>query len=227
MMQNSMQILRLCPLFDHADKDILEAWCREITIQPKQYYPDEIIHMQGDPYDSLIVLLEGRVTAQFQDSSGKVMLVETMQAPEAVATAVIYSQEAFLPVMLLADSRVRLLRIPRDALTKLFQQDTAVMMNYLRDMGDKLIFLAEKVRLMRFSTLRQKLASYILHLQDIYNKQQFSFVYSREKMAEMFGVERPSLSRELSRIAEDGLISLKGRHVSVLQPVQLRDILED
>ena len=39
--------------------------------------------------------------------------------------------------------------------------------------------------------------------------------YSRERLAELFGVTRPSLSRVLGEMANEGIVALAGRRVAV------------
>ena len=39
--------------------------------------------------------------------------------------------------------------------------------------------------------------------------------YSRERLAELFGVARPSLSRVLGEMASEGIVALAGRRVAV------------
>ncbi|MCF7953459.1 MAG: Crp/Fnr family transcriptional regulator [Spirochaetales bacterium] len=226
-MNYTVQLLLLCPLFDHVERKHIEEWCQEFPLSPVVYHQDEVIHFQGDAYEDLIVLLEGKANARFQDYSGKIMRVETLQAPEAVAAAILFSREAILPVMLIAESKVRLLRIPKKRLLSLFQREPVIMENYLRDMGDKVAFLADKIRLIQFSTLKQKLAGYLLFLRDSQKRDSLKLLYSREKLAEMFGVERPSLSRELSRMNDEGLLEVKGREILITDLESLKGLLEE
>ncbi len=214
-----------CPLFKQADNRVLQQWLDALTLACERYEQNQVINFQGDAYDQLKVLISGRVSAQFQDYSGKVMRVETLEAPEAVATAVLFSREQKLPVTLVAETEVSLVRISKKALLNLMQRDISVLENLLTDMGDRLVFLAEKARLLRFSNLRQKIASYLLSLFTSMSRT-VELPYTREKLAEMFGVERPSLSRELSRMDEEGIISLDGKRVTVPRIEDLEEILD-
>ena len=98
--------------------------------------------------------------------------------------------------------------------------------NTLRDMGDRLVFLAEKVRYIRFATLRQKVCSYLLQLRNRSSSNEVTLPYTREKLAEMFGVERPSLSRELSRMVNEGIITIEGKIITLCDEEYLMDCLE-
>jgi CRP/FNR family transcriptional regulator len=45
---------------------------------------------------------------------------------------------------------------------------------------------------------------------------------SRQEMAEATGISREALSRALSRLAQDGILELEGKRVTVLKPADLR-----
>ena len=44
---------------------------------------------------------------------------------------------------------------------------------------------------------------------------------TREGLAEFLGVTRPSVSRELMKMQDDGLIEIKGRKIYVLDPAEI------
>ena len=130
------------------------------------------------------------------------------------------------PVTLEADTDVKAAIITRAGLTRVFQSEPQVLNRYLREMGDKVIFLAEKVRLAELAGIRQRFADYILRLRNRFHSNELILPLSREKLAEMFGSARPSVSREISRMCDEGLISVSGKAVTILQPEKLRNLLE-
>lgn len=88
--------------------------------------------------------------------------------------------------------------------------------------GTRIQFLSERLRLTRFATLRQRIADWLVRqaqsnleglpaqpLKVLKAHVEPSF----EKMADLMGVERPSLSRELSHMRDDGLIEIEGRMI--------------
>jgi len=214
------------PLFEGADKDAVAAWLETLGGHCETYSTGQILCFQGDVYDRLILLIQGSAAAQFQDASGKIMRVETLHAPEAVASAVVFSTEQILPVTLTAEQDLRLYRVKTEDLLTLLQKDQQVLKNLLQDMGDRLAFLAEKARFLRFSTLREKTAGYLLQLSDRSRDAAVKLPYTREKLAEMFGVERPSLSREFSKMVNEGLITIEGRNVTILDREELRECID-
>ncbi len=73
--------------------------------------------------------------------------------------------------------------------------------------------------------LNGKLAGTLLDLAgNIYQSSSFHLDLSRNELAEMLGTTRESISRALNEFAEEGIIRLQGREISILDEERLREI---
>ena len=86
------------------------------------------------------------------------MTVEVLTAPQIIASAVFFSSARRFPVDLVARTRVRLMRIPRQEVLALCTERKEILEGLLSDMGDRLQFLAQRLRMTQFGSIRQKLA---------------------------------------------------------------------
>jgi CRP-like cAMP-binding protein len=170
----------------------------------------------GSTYDSLWVLVEGSVAAEMQGYSGKIVRIETIEAPEPIASAILFAPEPVLPVAVRALEDLRVVCIPRESLLAICRRSRVVLENLLGDSGARVAALSERLRLLQFASLRERLADWILG-QTPSPEGEVLLPASKEKMAETFGVTRPSLSRELSAMAREGLIAVEGRRIAVLR----------
>ena len=95
-------------------------------------------------------------------------------------------------------------------------------------MGNRVVFLADKIRYLSMKSLRQKISGYILELSKKQKSEKIRFDYSLDKLSELFSVARPSLSRELSRMVEEGLIRREGRSLVLTgRDLLIRTVSED
>ena len=177
----------------------------------ESHHAGKIIHQQGDPYKALIVVVHGHLEARIDESDGRGMTVESFRAPSAVATAVLISSNPVLPVNLIALEDSATVSIPVDRMFLLFHEEPDILRAYMADAGDKVRYLAEKVRLFRFDTLRRRIAGHLLALAREQSTDSPRWRYGRERTAELLGAARPSLSRELSVMVVDGMIVHLGR----------------
>jgi CRP/FNR family transcriptional regulator, dissimilatory nitrate respiration regulator len=219
--------LKRCPLFRGVDD---EGWRRILAVinpQVQSYHQEARVAFRGDRYGSLWIIVSGYLTAELRDYSGKVLKVETMHAPQAIATAVLFAEENYLPVDLVAASDVEILSISRRKVLELFQKEQQVLLNYLSDCGDRLILLADKIRFIQFSTIREKIADYLLDLSVRQGTNSVELRTTKETLSEVFGVTRPSLSRGFSQLSEEGLIKQEGKVVHILDTAALERFMQE
>jgi len=208
-------VLTLCPLFRGLKGEDIERIFSEITYTVRSYAKGSFVIMRGDRYDRLHILIEGQVAAQMQGPSGKVVTVETLRAPDLLASAILFSPDPSIPVSVRTLTDTEILTIRKEELIRLFKAAPSVLEAYLNDMGSKVAILSEKFRLSQFSTIREKVAGFLL---DQASKQKSGTVhlpYTKETLAEIFGVTRPALSRVFSQMEDEGAIQSKGRRVSI------------
>ncbi len=178
----------------------------------------------GTRYDELRVLLEGRVNADMQSPAGKLLTIETLKAPDPIASAILFAPNQALPVTVTAATDCRLLVLPLEVVLDLCRADRRFLLNFLTEIGGKVSLLAEKFHLLEFSSLRQRIVAY---LAPRLTAGALTLEFSKEKMAELLSVARPSLSRELSALAAEGILAVRGRRIQVLDQTRFDRLAAD
>ncbi len=209
-------LIERCRLFAGMTASERRNLLARLAYSVRSYREDARIADRGDVYNSLLVLLEGTVAAEMMDYSGKTLKVESIRAPGILASAVLFAPESRLPVTIVARSAVSLLVLPRRGVLEACRRSSAFLTALLEDMGGRTTFLAEKLRLTQFSTLRQKVAAFLLDRAHRAGSSVFTLPQTRQSLSEVFGVARPSLSRTLSALAREGSIEIRGRSVRLL-----------
>jgi CRP-like cAMP-binding protein len=187
------------------------------------------LHVAGERYDHLILLLSGSLAATVEEEGGRSLRVATLIAPDAVAPAIVFAPAPVIPVSLSAESSSVLLLAGREAVLALCRRRPRFLENLLGLMGSRIQGLAAALRSARWSTLRQRLAAYLLEQAQAAPGsaarragQVLRLAHTREEIARLLGAERPSVSRSLAGLARDGLVAIRGREVRILD----RDGLE-
>ncbi len=178
----------------------------------------------GSRYNELHILLEGSVKAVMEHENGKSVLIETIEAPDPIAPAILFAPRQVLPVTVFAESDSRLLILPLETILDLCQKNRQFLINFLSEIGGKLSLFAEKFRLLEFSSLRKRIAVFLSNrLED----SRYTLPFPKEKLAEYLSVARPSLSRELSEMAAEGILNIEGRTITVLDQKRFKTILAE
>jgi CRP-like cAMP-binding protein len=90
------------------------------------------------------------------------------------------------------------------------------MENFLELLSNKLLILNKKVKMLSLESIRKKIENFLM---EEYKKQGSNIIkvsLSRKEMAEHMGIQRPSLSRELIKMREAGIINFN-REVIIIK----------
>lgn len=178
-----------------------------------------VIAERGTAMTRLLLLLTGNAHAEIVGGNAQTMVVENFRGPDAIATAMLFAPRPHFPVTLVADSPCTTVEVPRGVLLDLAQQHRSVLEEVLADAGRRTAFLAARLRLMQFASLRQRIAVYISECTPRTDRNGTEYVHmnhSRQELADMFGVARPSLSREIGRMGDEGIIWADGSTIQII-----------
>jgi CRP-like cAMP-binding protein len=219
-----VQELRRTTLFGQVAVEDLKRWSDGASLASRDYEAGALVASRGDPCDQLLALVAGSLDASMVDYAGRQLTIETLRAPTIVAGSILFATEAVLPVQLVSVDRARLILVPRAAILDLCRRSREFLSCLLRDAGDRVTFLADKIRFLQMQTLRQKVAAYLLDLSVSQSADLLRVPYSVERLAEVFGVARPSLSRAISELVDSGLIARAGRGLRITDRAALEEL---
>jgi len=204
-----------CSLFEGIKAGQLETIFKNVHHRITSFLDGELIEEQNNRCDEMLVLLQGHTKAQMQDFSGKVVTIETMEAPSILASGFLFASKNVIPVDIVSTDKSAVLYIERDGILWLCREYEVFLRNLLRDMGDRLSTLAEKVWMLSLNTLNQRLAHFLLKQSDDLGSE-FELKTTKEELADALGVARPSLSRVFSEFAGEKIISQEGKLIKIL-----------
>jgi CRP-like cAMP-binding protein len=84
--------------------------------------------------------------------------------------------------------------------------------------------MVNTITVMAHKPLRERLALYLLILEERYRSDNTEIVLPREDLANIIGTARESLGRLLKEFKEDGLIEINGKAITIKQPNRLQKV---
>lgn len=185
------------PLFAGADMDILNNFLLNAPHKISSFRKGDIVVMQDSPCRSLMLLCQGSLSARMTNSEGKEVTIEILHAPEILAPAFLYASENNFPVTLQAEEDTQIWSLSKDEFLRMMETDTRVLRNFLRNISDRSLFLSRKLNEFALQSLSTRIIGYLKRNEVINNVQDVAFI---------MGVARPSLSRTLSSMVDQGLL---------------------
>ena len=192
--------------------------------QIKTFTRGTVIAQSGASCNHVRVILEGHVAGEMMDMSGKILKIEDLAPPKMIAPAFLYGRRKSYPVNVISSDEVTLWQMHRDDFSKLLQKDIRLLNNFLNAISNRAQFLSEKIRFLSFPTLRAKLA--YLFLQYAAGEPAFRLPMTHQQLSELFGVARPSLTREIRQMNNEGLIEADREMIQIPDQQRLKALLD-
>lgn len=133
------------PLFRGITPEKLSANLEEISFHTRSYRKGEILARQGDVCNRLVILTKGSVRGEMIDYSGRLIKVEDIAAPRALAPLFLFGEENRFPVEVTANEPTEVIEIPKASVLELFRRNEQFLENYMnlsanyaRTLSDKL-----------------------------------------------------------------------------------------
>ena len=214
------------PLFREITPERLFADLEEISFHTRSYKKGEILAQQGAVCNRLVILTKGSVRGEMIDYSGRLIKVEDIAAPRAIAPLFLFGEENRYPVEVTANEPTEVIELPKSSVLSLFRKNEQFLENYMNLSANYARTLSDKLFFMSFKTMRQKLASYLLRLYKQQQQTHITLDRSQQELSDYFGVSRPSLARELAHMQEDGLLIADRKHITILQKEELVRLIQ-
>ncbi len=221
-----VEILSGCSLFTGLATEELSRLIMASSGRIKSFAKGELVAQAGEEIFFLHVMLEGHVKGEMVDFAGKVIKIEDLGPSRPLAPAFLFGEQNRYPVNITASDEVKILSIPRDAFLGMMQTSELVLRNFVNSVSSRGQFLSNKIRFLSFSTIKGKLAQYLLDMARKTGSERFFLPHSQSQLSELFGVARPSVGRAISEMNQDGIISTEGKQVVILDSPRLSSLLK-
>jgi CRP-like cAMP-binding protein len=201
-----IKVLPHTSLFKSFTEEQLYSLFNKIPYKVATYSKNDIILSEDDTCTTLNLILEGTLEIQKMDSTGKVLTIAEFSTGEIFGEMLIFADKNTSPINVLAKTKAIVLHINKDAVLSLCQNSQSFLLEYLRIISNKAMILNLKLKEVTLKTIRQKISEFILMQNKTQKSMKIKLNMTKKDWAEKIGVQRPSLSRELIKMKEEGLI---------------------
>lgn len=221
--EHNLLALQGAPLFAGFGRKELLALLRLLRPALRRCARGEVLLAAGTRDGNIGVVLAGRIEAAKLTRAGGQLLVQRM-GPGGVYGDVLSAGASLSPVTVSAATACRVLLLP---FARLLAPPAGgeelcrrLLTNLVGEISGKFFALDSRIDLLLIRGLRRRLAAYLLDASR--GEQSFTIPYNRSQLAAFLGCERSAVSRELSRMAAEGLIETQGRRFTLPAPAALR-----
>lgn len=159
--------------------------------------------------------MEGRVSVQKIDEDGGILTINVFSGGDILGANLLFSNKNFYPMTVISESQAVLLHISKELILKLGQTNAHFMTGLLTVISDRTLLLTDKIDAISLKTIRQRIIDFIRYEYSIQKSNILQMNISKKDLAERLGVQRTSLSRELNKMKNDGLLEYNARTITL------------
>ena len=195
-------------LFRGCGEEELSAFINGSGCHTGRYHKGAVIVRQGEPVRSAGLVLSGQVKAFHITPGGAEWIQNVLHTGDVFGYILMVSENCASPVGITAMADTEVLHIPVQAILS-WQGSCGdrIRTNLLHSLSARCWQLSEKIEYLSERTVRGRIASFLLQERARAGSDMFSLSVNRDELAQLLCVNRSALSRELSCMQRDGLLS--------------------
>ena len=211
-----IEVLGLSPLFNSLSKEELSSIITNPLVRIKKYSKEEIIFFHNDECNDLSILISGIIEIQQNDSNGNTLVVATLNKSNIFGENLLFGDKNVYPMDVVSKENSIVIHINKKEVTKLLQANRTFLLGFLKLLSNKAIILSNKLRQVSSKSLRHMICDFLIKESKKQNSNIIKLTITKQSLADSFGVQRPSLSRELSNMKADNLIDYERKTIKIL-----------
>lgn len=201
-------------------KDISLSTINHLFVQDsfniKTYKKNSVIYFQNEKCVTFDIVLKGIVSVQSTDEKGNYISISDFTIGSELGGNLLFSHKNFYPMMVLAKTEVTLIHLKKDLVLSLCQSNTTFLSKFLHSISDKTLILTDKIKTLSLKSIRQCIIDFLMYESYVQKSNIIKLEVTKKDLAEKFGVQRSSLSRELNKMKKDGLIEYDAYSITIV-----------
>ena len=217
--------LRSCQLFTGLSTPDLEN-IAAVTVIKSIDKGDYLFH-EGDPAHGFYVVQRGAVNVHRVNAAGQEQIIHVFRVGESFAEAALVSDRGY-PADARALEPTQVLLVQKDGILGLLKQHPELALRMLGSMSIHLRVLVGQLEDLTLKDVETRLANWLVkRCPDPRSDRavRIELTMTKRVLAAELGTVSETFSRTLAKFREQGLISVKGKTLTVLSPARLGALL--
>jgi len=229
MKKKWLEVLSRCRLFHGLDPAGLEAVFGCLQPDVRTYSRNDWVTMEGTPFNGVGVVLAGSVTVAKENAAGNRVIMTVCEPGEIFGEMTAFSGKEIWPVSVSARVNSTVMFLPAGKIVgscaNACDNHRQMIVNMLNTVTERALNLNRKVEYLTIKGIEGKVSAFLLEQHKATGNTTFMMPLKRHELAEFLNVARPSLSRELSRLRDQGVIEFHRDSVRIKKLEYLQGVV--
>jgi CRP/FNR family transcriptional regulator len=212
------------PLFQGVSGDGLQTLAARARY--RTFKAGEEIVGERDPVRAFYVVLSGQVKLYKSSSEGKEQTLYLLGPGEPFGLCTAFAVESF-PASVSALEESSVIFIPGPDVEAIARREPALLLSIIQVLSRRLKETMNLVESLALQEIPQRLAAFLLHglsRRGMVPENRVQLTTTHRELAKILGVTPEALSRALKKMAGEGILTVDGRMITVLDRETLADI---
>ncbi|QNK39633.1 Crp/Fnr family transcriptional regulator [Caproicibacter fermentans] len=208
-------------LFSNMTSEDVDLLIHCLHMWKKTYGIGEYVHHINDTYNSIGFVISGKVHMIAEDFWGNRNLIQEFGELEFYGEAhSMTKQPMFFDIVAVKKSDILFINTDRIITTchNACHAHQQLIANLMRIMSEKKLGYMHKADFLSKRTTRGKITAFLSEQARIQGTNDFLIPYNRQYLADYLAVDRSALSRELSKMREEGILDFGNNHFILINP---------
>ena len=215
-MNDYLELIKQAALTKSIESEEITFYISEGSFKIITYLKNNIVHFVGETCSKMEIILAGKVTVERIDESGNLMTIAEFLSGEILGGNLLFSKNPHYPMTITAKQPTVILEINKDRLFQLFSDNHEFLKSYLEFVSDHAVILGDRIKHYVNKTIRESIMCYLDYERKKQNSNIIKLGITKKALAEKIGVQRTSLSRELAKMRNEGLIKFDAESIKIL-----------
>ncbi|MFZ7133542.1 MAG: Crp/Fnr family transcriptional regulator [Eubacteriales bacterium] len=201
-------------------------------LSPSLYSFDknEYVTIEGDSFTGIGIMLMGEATISKENVAGNRIMVHLLKQGDIFGEMIAFSNRKTWPVSVMANQPSTVIFLPPQKLIgncpNMCISHKELILNMLKIVSNRGLVLNKRLEYLSIKNVREKISTYLLELRELTGKDTFKFPMNRNELAEFLNVTRPSLSREMGRMRDEGMIDFQKSRIHLKNVASIKHSIE-
>lgn len=230
MFKKWTKVFSKCALFRGIDPEELNVVFTCLKPKVNSYEKNEWVAVAGEKFNGLGVVLAGEVMIARENATGDRVIIAVNTPGEMFGEMAAFSGEGVWPVAVMARTSCTIMFLPAGKIVgnceRLCASHRLLITNLLEIVSHKALMLHRKVEYLTIKSLRGKISAFLMEQYKRMGRPTFILPLKRNELADFLNVSRPSLSREMCRLRDEGVIEFDRDSIKIKEVDALKSMAE-
>jgi len=214
-------------LFSRIGKEDLKLMLDCIKPRIEKFKKNDYIVFAGEKFEGVGILLAGSATVIKENAAGERMIMTLLNPGDLFGEMAAFSSLNSWPATVQAQEDCVVVFVSGD---KIIGNCKNVCVGHsmliLRIVSEKALNLNKKVEYLTIKSMRGKISTFLLEQCKKVGNTTFMLPMNRNELADFLNVSRPSMSREMSRMKDEGIIDYYLSSIKIKDMEALKKMVE-